>query len=179
MTHQALKLSKAQKTTRSFCLEPPYLRLYLLISQNCQDFVAGMLHRFDSDVHKYIKSHVTATPPPHTHTHTHTHTHSLLTLCSLSLTCEHKFKPKKNSTLLSTNNMIGTFKPNLVPFSLYSKKLFKRWSRPPHKSKRLINPFLTLSLNEYLSLPTTPVKKYTKVYKKPKQKKFQQVLVFC
>lgn len=153
MTHQALKLSKAQKTTRSFCLEPPYLRLYLLISQNCQDFVAGMLHRFDSDVHKYIKSHVTATPPPHTHTH------SLLTLCSLSLTCEHKFKPKKNSTLLSTNNMIGTFKPNLVPFSLYSKKLFKRWSRPPHKSKRLINPFLTLSLNEYLSLPTTPVKK--------------------
>jgi len=42
---------------------------------------------------------------------------------------------------------------------------------PPHKNKRLINPFLTLSLNEYLSLPTTPVKKYTKVYKKPKQKK--------
>jgi len=80
---------------------------------------------------------------------------------------------------LSTNNMIGTFKPNLVPFSLYSKKLFKRWSRPPHKSKRLINPFLTLSLNEYLSLPTTPVKKKPKVYKKPKQKKFQQVLVFC
>jgi hypothetical protein len=67
--------------------------------------------------------------------------------------------------------MIGTFKPNLVPFSLHSKKIFKRWSHPPHKSKRLIN--------EYLSLPTTPVKKYTKVYKKPKQKKFQQVLVFC
>jgi hypothetical protein len=46
-----------------------------------------------------------------------------------------QIQTKEEFYLMSANNTIGTFKPNLVLFTLYSKKLFKRWSWPSQNKK--------------------------------------------